>query len=83
MPDRLTFHRSEILQRTIAEIISPPYIGAMFQIFQQYPYQPPQHGNGIWPPLAYALDILGVVSVGMLMLVLLFVAFVYMPLVVH
>jgi hypothetical protein len=55
----------------------------MFQIFQQYPYQPPQHGNGIWPPLAYALDILGVVSVGMLMLVLLFVAFVYMPLVVH
>jgi hypothetical protein len=42
----------------------------MLQIFQ-----PPQHGGGIWPPLAYAIDALAIIS---LVTVLLLVAWVIM-----
>jgi hypothetical protein len=55
----------------------------MFRLFQQSPFQPPQHGDGMWPPLAYAIDFLAFFFFGIVMLCLLVVAFEIMPLFVH
>jgi len=55
----------------------------MFRLFQQSPFQPPQHGDGMWPPLAYAIDVLGILAGIVLILSLLVVAWAIVPLIVH
>jgi hypothetical protein len=55
----------------------------MFRLFQQSPFQPPQHGDGMWPPLAYAIDFLGILAGISIILALLVVTWAIVPLIVH
>ncbi len=55
----------------------------MFQVFQQSGFRPPQHGEGMWPPVAYAIDFLGILAGIVLILALLFLASVIVPFIVH
>jgi hypothetical protein len=52
-------------------------------MFRQTSFQPPQHGNGMWQPLAYGLDALGILA-GISVLVSLAVsAFILVPMIIH
>jgi hypothetical protein len=55
----------------------------MFRILYQSGFQPPQHGNGMWPPLAYALDGLGIFVAGSIIFGLLILAWAIVPLMFH
>ncbi len=51
----------------------------MLQIFYHSDVRPPQHGDGIWPPLAYAIDVLAILAGIGLILALLVAAWVTVP----
>ncbi len=55
----------------------------MFRVFRQTPFQPPQHGEGVWPPLADGIDVLGILAGIVLTIALLTVAWLTLPLIVH
>ena len=55
----------------------------MFQVFYQSGFQPPQHAGGMRPPLAYAIDLLGILIGFSVILGLLFVAWAIVPLIIH
>jgi hypothetical protein len=56
-----------------------PNLKFMFQVFYQTDFRPPQHGDGMWPPLAYAIDVLAVLAGIGLILGLLVAASVIVP----
>ena len=58
-------------------------IRAMFQLFYQRGFRLPQHGEGMWAPLAYAIDFLGILAGTVLILALLFLAWVIVPFILH
>jgi hypothetical protein len=51
----------------------------MFQLFYQGDFRPPQHGEGMWPPVAYAIDALAILAGVGLILGLLVAASVIVP----
>ncbi len=55
----------------------------MFQVFRQTPLQPPQHGDGMWPPLAYGIDVLAIVAGIAAISGLLVIALALVPLIVR
>jgi hypothetical protein len=55
----------------------------MFQVFQKAPFQAPQHGEGMWPPLVYGIDVLGIFAGIVATFALLFVAWMILPLILH
>jgi hypothetical protein len=55
----------------------------MFRVFQKFRFEPPQHGDGMWPPLAYAIDGLGIVAGIVMIASLLFVASLIVPFIVR
>jgi hypothetical protein len=55
----------------------------MFQLLYQGGFRPPQHGEGMWAPLAYAIDFLGILAGTVLILGLLLLAWVIVPFIVH
>ena len=55
----------------------------MFLVFYQNGFQPPQHGDGMWRPLAYAIDVLGILAGISANFGLLFIAWAIVPLIVH
>jgi hypothetical protein len=55
----------------------------MFQLFYQSGFRPPQHGGGMWPPLAYAVDLFGMLAGIVLIVALVFLASVIVPFVVR
>jgi hypothetical protein len=55
----------------------------MFRVFYQSRFEPRQHGDGMWPPLAYAIDFLGTLTGISLILALLFAAWGIVPLIFH
>jgi hypothetical protein len=52
-------------------------------VLYQSGFQPPQHGGGMWQPLAYAIDALGVLFGIFLILALLFIASLVVPFLLH
>jgi hypothetical protein len=55
----------------------------MFRVFRQNPFQPPQHGEGMWPPLAYGTDLLEILAGIVLTVALLTIAWLILPLIIH
>ena len=55
----------------------------MFLVFYRSGFPPPQHGDGMWPPLAYAIDVLGILAGISVILALLVIAWAIVPLIVH
>jgi hypothetical protein len=52
-------------------------------VLYQSRFQPPQHGDGMWPPLAYAIDALGILAGISVFVALLFVVWAIVPLILH
>jgi hypothetical protein len=55
----------------------------MFQVFRQNQFQPPHHGDGMWPPLTYGIDILGILAGLSLLISLVVIAFLIVPIIAH
>ncbi len=51
----------------------------MFKVFYQSGFRRPQHADGMWPPLGYAIDFLGIVVGIVLILAMLFIASTIVP----
>jgi hypothetical protein len=55
----------------------------MFRVFRQTSFQPPQHGDGMWPPLAYGIDVLGILAGISVIASLVVIAFILVPIIIH
>ncbi len=51
--------------------------------FYQSGFQPPRHGDGLWQPLAYAIDAVGVLVGILLIVAFLFIASAVVPFLLH
>ncbi len=70
-------------QRTMVGVIQSPRFQFMLREFRHTAFQPPQHGEGMWPPLADGVDVLGILAGIVLTISLLTVAWLVLPFIVH
>ncbi len=78
-------------QRTMAEMVTRATFKRlfrvafkpMFRVFRQDAFRRPQRGDGMWPPLAYGIDVFGILAGIVLTIALLTVAWLILPFIVH
>jgi hypothetical protein len=52
-------------------------------LFSLSGFRPPQHGDGMWAPLAYVIDVVGFLFGILVAAILLFIAWTIVPLLLH